>query len=73
MVNILLIQFFAKQLHRFAKALEVYDLALTEELDHIIYIRVIAEPEDVVIGDPCLLLWRVKLFTTKIIPNFGNE
>ena len=43
-VDILLIQLLAQQLHRFAKALEVIDLPLTQELDYVINIRIIAEP-----------------------------
>ena len=56
-VHILLIQLLPQQLHCLTKALEVHDLPLPEELDHVIHIRVIGQPQNVVIGDPCLLLW----------------
>ncbi len=56
-VNILLIQLFAQKLDGFSKTLEVYNLPFPKEPDHIIHIRVIAEPEDVIIGHPGLLLW----------------
>ena len=55
-VYIFLIQLFSEQLHSLAKTLEVYDLPLPEEFDHIVYIRVIGEPEDIIISDSCLLL-----------------
>lgn len=56
-VHILLIQLLPQQFHGFSEALEVYDLPLPKELDHIIYIRVIRKPENIVIGHPCFLLW----------------
>ncbi len=37
--------------------MEVIDLPLSQELDHIIHIRVITEPKNIIIGYPCLLLW----------------
>lgn len=40
-VYVLLIQFLPKQLYSFTEALEVYDLPFPEELDHIVYIRII--------------------------------
>ena len=40
----------------FAKALEMYNLPLPQELNNIIYIRVIAKAKNVVIGDAGLLL-----------------
>ena len=55
-VNILLIEFLPKQLRRLAKPLEVYDFPLPQELDHIVYIRIIGKPQDIVISDPCFLL-----------------
>ena len=39
----------------FAEALEVYHLPLTKEADDVVDIGVVAEPEDVVIGDSGLL------------------
>lgn len=55
-VHILLIQLFAQQLYGFAEPLEMHDLPFPQELDHIIHIRVVAEPKNVVIGDPRFLL-----------------
>ena len=54
-IDVLLVQFFPQQLHGFPKALEVYDLPLPEKFDHIIYIRVIGQPENVIISDPGFL------------------
>ncbi len=39
-----------------AKALEVDDLPLPQEADHVVHIRVVRETEDVVIGDAGFLL-----------------
>lgn len=41
---------------RFAEALEMDDLPCPQELDGVIYIRVIAEPQDVIISQASLLL-----------------
>ena len=43
-VYIFLIQLFSEQLHSLAKTLEVIDFPLTQEFDHIVYIRIITEP-----------------------------
>ena len=56
-INVLLIELFAQELKRFTKSLEVNDLTLPKEFDNIIYIRVVAQAQDVVIGHPCLLFW----------------
>ena len=50
-VDILGIQLLTEQLHRLTEALEVDHLALPEELNNIVYIRIVAESENVVIGD----------------------
>lgn len=44
------------QTQTFTEPLEVDDLPLPEEADHVIYVRVVRQPQDVVIGDPGLLL-----------------
>ena len=54
-IDILLIQLLAEQFHCLAKSLEVYDFPFAQEFDDIVHIRVIAEPQNVVIGDPCFL------------------
>ena len=51
-----MIQPLAQVLDGLAEALEVYDLPLAEELDHVVYVRVVRKPENVVIGDSGLLL-----------------
>ena len=55
-VYILGIQLLAEQFHGFSKALEVDHLALPEELNDIVYIWVVTEAKDVVIGDSGFLL-----------------
>ena len=55
-VDIALIQLFPKQLGRFSEALEMDDLPLPQELDHVVHIRVIGQPQDVVVRYPCFLL-----------------
>lgn len=42
----------------FAETLEVHDFPLPQELDRVADIGVIAQPENVVVGAPCLLLCR---------------
>ena len=59
-VDIALVELPAQQLDGLAKALEVDDLPLPQEFDHIVHIRVIAEPENVVVGYSRLLLWHMK-------------
>lgn len=55
-VYILSVQLLPQQLNSLPEPLEVDDLTLPEEADHIINIRIITEPQDVVIGYPCFLL-----------------
>ena len=54
-VDVLLVHLLLGQTHRLAEALEVDDLPLPEEADDVIDVGVVAEPEDVVIGDSGLL------------------
>ena len=56
-VDIALVQLPAQELDGLAEAMEVDDLPLPQEFDHIVHIRVIGKPQDIVIGDPSLLLW----------------
>ena len=72
-VDIALIEFPPQQLDGLTKPLEVHDLPLPEKLDHIIHIRVVREPQDVVVGDPCLLLWHAKITGTIIYRYMGNK
>ena len=55
-IDILLVELFAQQLDRLAEALEMHDLALTEEADDVVHIRVVGKPQDVVVGQAGLLL-----------------
>ena len=54
-VHVFLVQLFPQELHGFAETLEVNDLPFTQEFDHIVNLRIIGQPQDVVIGDPGLL------------------
>lgn len=72
-VHILLIQLLAQQLHTFSESLEMDDLPLTKELDHIIHIRIIRKAKDIVIGDPGLLFWYVRIMETNIRRKNGNK
>lgn len=56
-IDVLLIQAFPQILASFAKALEMDDLPLPEEFDDVIDIRVVRQPQDVVIGRAGLLFW----------------
>ena len=56
-VHIFLIQLLSQQLHRLAEALEVDDLPFPQEFDHIVHVRIVRKPQDVVVGHSCLLLW----------------
>ena len=56
-VDVALVQLPAQQLDGLTEPLEMHHLALPEELDDIVDIGIIAQPQDVVIGDPGLLLW----------------
>ena len=45
------------QAQALAKALEVDDLPLPQEADDVVYVGIIAETQDVIVGDPGLLFW----------------
>lgn len=72
-VHIALIQLAPQQVNGFSESLKMNHLPFPEELDDIIDIRIIAEPEDVVIGDPGLLLWHAAKSTTIENWLFGNK
>ena len=72
-VDIPLVQLAPQQLDGLTEPLEVNHLALPEELDDIIHIRVIGKPQNIVIGDPCLLLWHAKITGTIIYRYIGNK
>ena len=55
-IDVLLVELFAQQLNSLAEALEMYDLALAQEADHVVHVRIVAQPQDVVIRYTRLLL-----------------
>ena len=55
-VEILLVHLLLGQAQALAEALEMHDLPGPQELDDIIDVRVVGQAQDVVIGDPGLLL-----------------
>ena len=57
-VEVFGIQMILDHPHGFAEPLEVDDFPFTEEPDRIADFRVLDQPEDVVVGEPCLLLCR---------------
>ena len=48
-------------------------LPLPEELDDVVDVRIIAQTQDVVVGDPGLLLWHAKITGTIIYRYIGNK
>ena len=56
-IYILLIQLLPQKFHRFAEALEVNDFPLPQEFDHVIDVRIVAEPQDIIISGSGLLFW----------------
>ncbi len=42
---------------RFTESLKVNDFPFPQEFDHIIYIRIIGEPQNIFIGDTGFLFW----------------
>ena len=72
-VYVLLIQLLPQQLHRLAKALEVDDLPLPQELDDIIHIRVVRDAQNIVVGSSGFLLWHAKITGTIIYRYIGNK
>ena len=60
-VYVFLVQLLPKQLHGLTEALEMDDFPFPQELDDIIYIRIIGQPQDVVIGHAGFLL-RAQIF-----------
>lgn len=72
-VDIALVQLPAQQFNGFTEPLEMDDLPFPEELDDIIDIGVVAQAQNVVIGDPRLLLWHNEIKATIIYRNIGNK
>ena len=57
-IDVFLVHFILGQSQTFAKPLEVDDLSGPEKFDDIVYIRIIGEAQDIIIGDSSLLLCR---------------
>ena len=55
-IDILAVHLFLAQPQTLAEALEVDDLPLPQEADHVVHIRVITETQDIVIGEAGFLL-----------------
>lgn len=72
-VDVFLVQFFTKKLNRFAKTLEMNDFTFAKEFDHIVDIRIIAEPQNIVIRYSGFLLWHIGIKETNIHRNTGNK
>ena len=60
------------QADTFAKALEVNNLPLTQETDHIVYIWVIGQPQNIVIGKSSFLFW-CNLKSTTLGPKMAKN
>lgn len=55
-IHVFLVQALPHPLERFAETLEMHHLARPQEANHVVHIRVIRQPQDVVIRHPRLLL-----------------
>ena len=51
------VHFLLAQPQTFAKPLEVDNLPLPQEADGVVYIRIVGQPQNVVVGEAGLLLW----------------
>ena len=74
-VEILGVQMILGDAEGIGKPLIMHDLPLSEELDGLSYVGVIAEAQNVVVGDSCLLLWcnHIRTNFSEIPMNFyGN-
>lgn len=56
-VDVFLVHLLLGQTHRLAEALEMNHLPLTQEPDDVVDIWIVGHAQDVVIGNPGLLLW----------------
>lgn len=56
-IDIFGVHFLLAQADTLTEPLEVDDLPLPQEADHVVYIRVVGQAEDVIVGEPGLLLW----------------
>lgn len=58
-IDVFMIQFLTQKLDRLAKALEVDNFPFPQEFDNVIHVRIVRKPQNIVIGNACLLLWYV--------------
>ena len=56
-VHILLVQLLPKLFNGLAETLEMDNLPLPQEPDHIVDVRIVGKPQDIIIGHPGFLLW----------------
>ncbi len=72
-IDVLLVKFFPQQLHGFTKTLEMNNFPLPQELYYIVYIGIVTQTQNVIVGYSCFLLWHGKIIATKYILKFGNK
>ena len=63
-VNVLLIHALLCQPQALTEALKMNDLAGTQELNDVVHVRVVAEPQNVVVGNTRFLFWHDLVSTT---------
>lgn len=56
-IDVLLIEFFTQKLDCLAEPLEMDDFPLAKEPNHIVYIGIVRQPQDIIISDTRLLFW----------------
>ena len=72
-IDILLIQLLPQELCGLAKPLEMNDFPFPKEFDHVVYVRIVGQAQNVIVGYSCFLLWHGKIIATKYILKFGNK
>lgn len=70
-VHVFLIHFLLSQLDSLAETLEMDNLAFPEEANDIIYVRIVRQAENVVIGEARFLLWCDLVRTTFFVGGIG--
>ena len=56
-VDIFLVEFFTQKLNGFPKPLKMNNFPFTQELDDIIYIRIVTQTQDIIVSYPRFLFW----------------
>ena len=73
-IDIFLIHFLFAESQTFAKALEMNDFSFTQKTNDVVYIRIIAKPENIVIGFSRLLFCCNDIRATSLkLPMYGNR